>query len=179
MIDNRDLLKQADPSVLRAACQTVQSAIMADNANWTVTFHLAQAWGPFLDTLAGPWGSILDKEWVIQQNGWNGSCDTWQNYYAMTPEEDPLTSIANGTGPFELGNWIKGEEIQLNRYTGYWRKTPIWSGGPSGPAFFEQVLIKNVADEATRIAMLLNGDADFAVCLSSHARIGSTGDGSL
>lgn len=110
----------------------------------------------------------MDKDWVIQNGGWNGSCDTWQNYYAMTSAEDPFTAIANGTGPFKLDYWTPNVEISLLRNSDYWRGTPMWEGGPSGPAALGQVLIKNIQDEPTRYALLTNGDADMAALSSAY-----------
>jgi peptide/nickel transport system substrate-binding protein len=143
----------------------VKSAITADAANWTVTFHLEQPWGPFLHTLVGSWGSIQDKEWVAANGGWDGDCATWQNYYGRYSDQinqTALGSSANGTGPFILEAWNQGVEISLKRNPHYWRSTPMWEGGPSGPAALERVVIKNIEDEATRYAMLIGGEADLA-----------------
>jgi peptide/nickel transport system substrate-binding protein len=158
--DDRAALSALDPATLKAACEKVQSAIVADDAAGTVTMTLAQPWGPFLATIANNWGGIMQKEWVIQNGGWDGSCDTWQNYYAMTSEEDPFTSIANGTGAFKLDHWTKGQEIVLTRNDNYWQTEPLWDGGPSGPAALERVVIQKVDEFGTRFAMFAAGDAD-------------------
>ncbi len=151
LYDDREGMKAADPEKLKAACQKVKDAIVADNDNWTVTMKLAQPWGPFLATIVQSWGSIMDKEWVIEHGGWDGSCDTWQNYYAIPSEEDPFTTIANGTGPFKLDHWTQGQEIVLVRNENYWRE----------PAKLQRVVIKKVDEWGTRFAMLQAGDADF------------------
>ncbi len=168
LYDDRNALKLADPSKLLAACQSAKAAIQANDATGEITLTLAQPWGPLLMTLAGPWGSILDQQWVSQHSGWDGSCSTWQNYYAMTAEEDPFTSIANGTGPFSLKYWTPGTEIALERNPAYWRTTPMWEGGPQGPAALQQVLFKNVAADITRYGMLMNGQADIATNISAY-----------
>jgi len=123
---------------------------VADDATGTVTMTLAQPWGPFLGTIANGWGSIMDKEWVIEKGGWDGSCDTWQNYYGMVSADDPFTTIANGTGPFKLDYWTQGEEVSLLRNDNYW----------GTPAALKQVLIKDVPEFGTRFAALKAGDAD-------------------
>ncbi len=151
LYDDREGIKAADPEKLKAACEKVKEAIVADNDKWTVTMKLAQPWGPFLATIVQSWGSIMDKEWVIEHGGWDGSCDTWQNYYAIPSEEDPFTTIANGTGPFKLDHWTQGQEIVLVRNENYWRE----------PAKLERVVIKKVDEWGTRFAMLQAGDADF------------------
>jgi len=150
--DDRDSLMANDAATLVAACETVKNAIVADDDAGTVTMTLAQSWGPFLATIAQSWGSIMDKEWVIENGGWDGSCDTWQNYYSMTSAEDPFTPIANGTGAFALEYWDQGSEIALVRNDNYWKE----------PATLERVLIKIIPEWGTRFAMLQAGDADDA-----------------
>jgi len=160
--DSRTALEAASPSLLLAACQQVQNAISFDDGALTVTFHLQQAWSPFLVTLVGTWGSVMDRSWVIAHGGWDGSCATWQTYYAPTYEESLSTKIGNGengTGPFMLNDWTSSE-ITLARNPNYWRIAPAWTGGPSGLAALNWVKIENVPDNATRATMLLDGDAD-------------------
>lgn len=156
--DSRESLLAVDPAVLKSACERVQSAIVADDAAGTVTMTLAQPWGPFLATLANSWGSIMDKEWVIENGGWDGTCDTWQNYYAMTSAEDPFSKIANGTGPFKLDYWTEGEEVSLVKNETYWGEAPALS----------RVLIKEVAEFGTRFSMLQAGDADAIVVPAAY-----------
>ena len=160
LYDNVDAMKAVDPAILKGVCEAVKARIAADNAAGTVTFQLAQPWGPFLATIAQTWGSIMDKEWVVEKGGWDGSCDTWANFYAITSENDPFTSIANGTGPFKLDHWTPGQEIVLVRNDNYWRTEPAWEGGPSGPAKLARVVIKKVDEWGTRFAMFQAGDAD-------------------
>ncbi len=163
--DDREALQSlwvASPTLVSQVCVSVTQAIVADEAQGAVTFNLAQPWSPFLNTLAQSYGSIIDKDWTIQNGGWDGDCATWQNYYGVTSEDTPLRAIANGTGPFMLDQWTKGEEIVLARNPQYWRKTPIWVDGPSGPVRLGQVIHKSVPTATTRVDMLLNGDADLA-----------------
>ncbi len=148
--DDREALSANDPATLAAACEKVKSVIVADDAAGTVTMTLAQGWGPFLPTIAQSWGSIMDQGWVVDNGGWDGSCDTWQNFYAMQSADDPFTGIENGTGPFSLDHWTPGQEIILNRFDGYWGDAPA----------MERVAILDVPEWGTRFAMLQAGDAD-------------------
>jgi ABC-type transport system substrate-binding protein len=149
--DDKEALIANDPAVLKAACETVTSAIVADDAAGTVTFTLAQAWGPFLATIANAWGSIMDKDWTIANGGWDGSCDTWQNFYAPTDDENPLTLVVpNGTGPFKLDHWTQGEEWVVVKNENYWGE----------PAKLDRVVNKIITEFGTRFAMLQAGEAD-------------------
>jgi peptide/nickel transport system substrate-binding protein len=141
------------PNEVRNACEQVKSAIVADEISGIITMHLAQPWGPFLATISQTWGSILDMDWTIAHGGWDGSCNTWQNWYGMHSAEDPLSAVANGTGPFMLDHWSPGVETVLARNNSYWRT----------PAQLEWVEILKIPDNSTRFSMLQTGNADTAV----------------
>jgi ABC-type transport system substrate-binding protein len=149
--DDRALMQAFDPAALVAACEKTKTAIVADDAAGTVTMTLAQPWGPFLPTIAQTWGSVMEQKWVVENGGWDGSCDTWQNFYVSEPDINPFNGIANGTGAFKLDHWTKGEEVVLVRNDDYWRE----------PAKLERVNIKEVDEWGTRFAMLQAGDADY------------------
>jgi peptide/nickel transport system substrate-binding protein len=150
--DDRALMSAFDPAALVAACETTKAAIVADDAAGTVTMTLAQPWGPFLPTVAQTWGAIMDQKWVVENGGWDGSCDTWQNFYAMASADDPFSGIVNGTGPFSLEKFANGEEIILAKNPDYW----------SEPAKLDRVILKQVPEWGTRFAMMQAGDADVA-----------------
>ena len=152
LYDDRAGIIAADPAVVKAACETVQAAIVADDAAGTVTMTLAQPWGPFISTIANNWGAILDKKWVGENGGWDGSCDTWQNYYGMASADDPISTIANGTGAFKLDKFVNQDEIVLVRNDAYWRE----------PAKLAKVVFRQVPEWGTRFAMMQTGDADVA-----------------
>lgn len=148
--DDREALSTVDPAILAAVCERVKESFVADDAAGTVTMKLAVPWGPWLSTIAQQWGSPVDSDWVAASGGWDGSCDTWQNFYAIHPEENPINYLANGTGPFILEKYAPGEETVFVRYDEYWQ----------GPAKLERVIFKNVQEFGTRFAMLQAGDAD-------------------
>jgi peptide/nickel transport system substrate-binding protein len=148
--DDRESLLANDPAALIAACEKVKSLISADESEFTVTMSLAQPWGPFIPTIAQTWGSIMDKDWTIANGGWDGSCETWQNYYVEPSESNPISLVANGTGPFKLERWIGGEELVLVRNGDYWRE----------PARLERVVTRYVNEWGARFAMMQAGDAD-------------------
>ncbi|UUZ93943.1 ABC transporter substrate-binding protein [Paenibacillus sp. P25] len=63
---------------------------------------------------------------------------------------DEYKTKLNGTGPYMLEDWKRGEQVTLKLNDKYWGAKPS----------FQKVVIKNVADESTRIAELLSGKAD-------------------
>ena len=160
--DDPEGLKAADPAALLAACTQLTDAIVADNAAGTVTMTLAQSWGPFLATIAQSWSSVQDKAWAAGLGAWDGDCATWQNFYAPGAENDELSNIINGTGPYMLDHWTPGEEWVLVANENYWRPEgePMWEGGPSGKPQIKRIVTQIVGEWGTRFAALQTGDAD-------------------
>jgi len=157
-------LKKADPAKLAAVCAQVTAAIVADDTAGTVTFHLAQPWGPFLSVLANAWGSVTDKKWIGANGGWDGDCKTWQNFYAPSYDDENKLGIGskeNGTGPYMLDHWTPTQEVVLKANPNYWRTDAAWTGGPSGAPKIQTIIMKTVANFSTRLASLQAGDADF------------------
>ena len=147
--DDREGLIAADPAKLVA----VRDREIQDCCRRCRHRHLhpGSAWGPFLPTIANGWGSIMDKEWVIEKGGWDGSCETWQNTYGMTSAEDIFSTIANGTGAYALDHWTQGTEIVLKAFDGYWGEH----------AKVPNAVIAIIPEFGTRFAMLQAGDIDF------------------
>ena len=156
-----EALAAVAPEKVTAVCEQVKAAIVADDEAGTVTFNLAQPWGPFLVTLAGYWGNVLDSEWAMENGSWDGDCATWTSHYAPGSENSELTSIINGTGPYMLDHWTPGEEYVLVANPNYWRSAdmPVWEGGPSGIPRIKTVIVRIVNEWGTRFAALQAGDA--------------------
>jgi peptide/nickel transport system substrate-binding protein len=171
VVDDPANLAKIDAGELKRVCEIVTNKITADKEKGTVTINLAQAWGPFLVTVAGPWSVIQDKKWVAANGGWDGDCATWQNFYGKTSDELNKTALGkgeNGTGPYMLDKWTEKESITLKAFDGYWRKDAMWDGGPSGAPKLKSVSIKFIDEFATRLAAFQAGDADFIIEGSSE-----------
>lgn len=117
-----------------------------------VVFHLAVPNPSFLGLIACHWaGCIIDKEWTIEQGGWDGTEATWKDFHNPAKKENTaLFNVVNGTGPFMLERWDPGQEIVLVRNDNYWR----------APAKVERLVRRIVYEWTTRKLMLLEGDAD-------------------
>ena len=171
--DDRETLATYDAEVLTAVCEDLKSRIVPDEAAGTVTFNLAQPWAPFLATLAGGgWGGIQSQAWVSANGGWDGDCASWTPYYGWSSEEFNETELGRsvmGTGPFKFDHWTAGEEIVLTANEDYWMSEPAWEGAPTGAPALKTVIIKQVDEFSTRLAMAQAGDAD-------NVLVGSTED---
>lgn len=162
-LDNPDKLAVVNPGGLQAMCQRVQHLISANDQAGTVTLKLVKPWGPLLMILAGPYSSIMDRNWVAQNGGWNGSCASWQNFYDRTADQQNQTKIGqgeNGTGPFILDHWTAGRELVLKANPDYWRKDPAWDGGPSGAPALKKVTLQFIKGSGAHISALKSGSAD-------------------
>jgi peptide/nickel transport system substrate-binding protein len=166
VMDDREALKKIAPDRLKAVCDLVQSKIVADDAAGTVTFKLAQPWGPFLATLSGTmWGAIRDQKWTAANGGWDGDCATWQNFYAPNAEEANKTLLGtgeNGSGPYILVSWTPHDSVVYKANENYWMKDPMWDGAPTGAPKIKNLIIREVDEFSTRLAAFKAGDADFA-----------------
>jgi len=171
--DDRATLATYDAATLQAVCEDLKGRVVADEAAGTVTFNLAQAWAPFLATLAGGgWGGIQSEAWVAANGGWDGDCANWTPYYGWTSEEFNQTELgrsAMGTGPYKFDHWTAGEEIVLTANEDYWMSEPAWEGAPTGAPALKTIIIKQVDEFSTRLAMAQAGDAD-------NVLVGSTED---
>lgn len=131
----------------------VAAAVEVDGNN--VVFHLADAGYKliFLQTIAGSWGSILDKEWCVANGEWDGTEADAPNHYQQDDATTYLWTHMNGTGPWKLNAWEQGVQVKLERFDGYWRE----------PAPFDFVITLLVEEWTTRKQLLLAGDVDFAL----------------
>ena len=64
--------------------------------------------------------------------------------------EATLTSQPIGTGPFLFDNWVKGDQITLKRFDGYW----------GAPVALEQAKFKFISDPTASFAAMMAGDID-------------------
>ncbi len=126
----------------------IKSKVEVDG-QW-VQFNLPGPYEPFLQILSQTWGSIVDKEWSIENGDWDGSQASYEELNDPESGGSPLHEIMNGTGPFKLERFESAVETVLIRNEDYWRE----------PANLERVIIKVVEEWTTRRLMLEAGDAD-------------------
>jgi peptide/nickel transport system substrate-binding protein len=64
----------------------------------------------------------------------------------------------NGTGPYKLKEWVRGEYILLERWEAY-AHGPAWRSNP-GPAYVEEVMFRVLHEDSTRVFELTQGNVD-------------------
>jgi peptide/nickel transport system substrate-binding protein len=162
--DRATLIAKAKPEDLKKACTDVLAHFSVDATANTFSVTLPDSYGPFLAIISRPWAYVLDQKWAVAQGDWDGSCDTWQNFYAPGQEGSKLGKVIMGTGPYVLNHWTPESEWVLDANPNYWRPadSPMWDGGPSGVAKIQHIVYKVVPEWGTRFAMLQTGDVAMA-----------------
>lgn len=113
----------------------------------TVHFVLQDRWPMFPAML--PFQEIVSKTFV-EQVGSSG-----------------LAQHANGTGPFQLVEWRKGDSIIMERFEDYYGGAPDIP--PVGKACVDRVVFKIIPHSESRVAGLLAGDVDIINDVPPHA----------
>lgn len=77
-----------------------------------------------------------------------------------------MAESVNGTGPFKLVEWRKGDSVIMERFDGYYGgSTDI---EPAGKACVDRVIFKVIPENASRVAALLAGDVHIINDLPAH-----------
>ncbi|MBD3677448.1 MAG: ABC transporter substrate-binding protein [Rhodobacteraceae bacterium] len=98
-------------------------------------------------TLSEPWPllpAMLPFQEIVSKN------------FVETVGTEGMATQANGTGPFKLVDWRKGDSIIMERFDDYY-------GGadgiqPAGKACVDRAIFKIIPESASRVAALLAGD---------------------
>jgi peptide/nickel transport system substrate-binding protein len=80
---------------------------------------------------------------------------------------DGLSTVVNGTGPFRLVDWRKGDSIIMERFDDYYGGAAAIP--PVGEACAERVIFRIIPENASRVAALLAGDVDIINELPAHS----------
>ena len=113
---------------------------------YTVRFVLSEAW-PILPAML-PFQEVVSKKFVEA----NGS--------------EALATKVNGTGPFKLVDWRKGDAVIMERFNDYYGGAAAIP--PVGKACVDRVIFKVIPENASRVAALLAGDVDIVNELPPH-----------
>jgi len=78
-----------------------------------------------------------------------------------------IATQENGTGPFKLVEWRKGDALIMQRFDGYYGGSPDIP--PAGPACVDRVIFRIMPENASRIAALLAGEVEIVTELPASA----------
>lgn len=117
------------------------TAIAAMNVvdEYTLRITLKNPYGPFLQTLATDGASILNPKIATKATG-DDKAQGW------------LAEHADGSGPFRIVEWTRGQRCVLEAKPAYW----------GGQAKLKKVIIRFMTESADRRMALEQGDVDIA-----------------
>ena len=175
----------------------IKRFVYASGGN-NVTFHFEYPYPhiALYQIFAQTWGSIVEKDWVIERGGWDGSFAAgWSKWYRQTPNDDfseldlyksstdfpgdanhphPYSYYASGhvpallgTGPYNFTNWDQTAMFwRLDANDHYWMG---WgdAGAKDGINYIKTVIDTEVDAWTTRKMLFLNGEFDSAVVPTS------------
>ena len=146
-----DSFEDVDAAGLAAAYEDLSRHLIVNPG--TFELILDRPFPATLGLAALPFGTtIIDKEWAIAQGAWPGTAETWIDYHKPALEDDPLYQVENGSGPFMIESWDRGEKKWvMKRFENYFR----------GAAALERVVVRSVPEWTTRRLEFVAGDADF------------------
>ena len=110
--------------------------------DYTVRIHLDGIFAPFMTSaLTRPAAAIVSKD-AVEENGGveEGQPNEWMNENTA------------GTGPYEVGEWDRGERIEWLAFDNYWGDEPG----------IERIVQQAVPEVGTRASMIERGDAHIA-----------------
>jgi peptide/nickel transport system substrate-binding protein len=99
-----------------------------------VRFKLKQPWPDFLTFYVGATGA----GWIVPKK------------YVEQVGEDGFKKAPIGAGPYKFVSFTPGQELVLEAFDGYWRKTPS----------VRRLVLRSIPDESTRLAALKRGEVD-------------------
>ena len=99
-----------------------------------IRFRLKQPWPDFLTFYVGATGA----GWIVPKK------------YVEQVGEDGFKKGPIGAGPYKFVSFTPGQELVLEAFEGYWRKTPS----------VRRLVFRDIPDEATRLAALKRREVD-------------------
>ncbi|MCF8070679.1 MAG: hypothetical protein K9L30_19020 [Desulfobacterales bacterium] len=112
-----------------------------------VRFILGEPWPVFPAFL--PWQEVVSKN------------------FASSVGNEGMSTNVNGTGPFKLVEWIRGNRIVMERFDDYYGGAA--SIKPVGKAKVKRVIWKIIPENASRVAALLSGEVDIINDVPTHS----------
>jgi peptide/nickel transport system substrate-binding protein len=117
--------------------------------DYTVRLHLKYPFAPFLGVLASIKGGYIVNPTVMQHEQTKDGKGDWAQTW--------LAQNTNGTGPYKLVKWDRGQQLVLQRNADYWDKT--WDRARA----VERVVVQVIREDVGRRLALTSGKADFLV----------------
>ncbi len=122
--------------------------------DYTVVFHMAKPFAPFMKLLTDYDFCIINKDLCIANGGINVDTITEEERQEnwIGKKNQWMSVNEAGSGAYELVEWVPGQRIVFEAFEDYWQ----------GEAPIKRVVVMFVTELSTRLMMLKSGDADVA-----------------
>ena len=124
------MVNPATGSIRRSELGNVKSVDVVDAH--TVRFNLKEPDAALLATLTDRAGMMVSRAAVEK--------------YGKDFARNPV-----GTGPFQLAEWVKDDQIRVTRFAGYWKK---------GLPYLDEIVYKPIPDHTVKLTALRTGTLD-------------------
>ncbi|HEX2865307.1 MAG TPA: ABC transporter substrate-binding protein [Deinococcales bacterium] len=135
-----------DPSITWAKISKAVSC----NSNGQLVFNLVKPDAAFMTKLAFTGAGIIDKKFAVAGGEWDGTEKTWKSWAGKSLHDSYLTDHMSGTGAYQLVSKSPSEYV-FKAFAGYWGDKPK----------LQNVVLRVVPEESTRLLAVQKGDADF------------------
>lgn len=120
------------------------------NAQGQLVFNLVKPDAAFMTKLAFTGAGIIDKKFAVAGGEWDGTEKTWRSWAGKSLHDSYLTDHMSGTGAYQLVSKTPTEYL-FKAFPGYWGDKPK----------LQNVVLRVVPEESTRLLAVQKGDADF------------------
>jgi len=149
--NNTQAYRDAHKSEYHDYYQKIDNSVTCPDS-YTVEFHLVQADPAFFARMMFNAASVLDKKWAVTNGQWDGTEATWEKWIGYDLSVNSYTQDhMNGTGPYQLVQWVPGQKLVAKAYPNYWGQQPA----------IKNILINYVQDTSSRILDIQKGNADY------------------
>ena len=129
--------------------------LTADDVVWAVEYAMDEELGHHLsDRFQTATGAEKIDDYTVQINYEQPTpkLDGISKLYIFPQEAaETIETVPVGTGPFKFENWIPGDQVIGVKFEDYWQE---------GLPYLDQVVIKPIPDEQSRMVNLLAGSID-------------------
>jgi peptide/nickel transport system substrate-binding protein len=127
----------------------------ADDVVWSVEHAMSEEFGHHLsDRFQDVAGATKIDDYTVQIN-YNEVTPKLDAIATMQifPQEalDQIETVPVGTGPFKFVEWVPGDRLVAEKFEDYWQE---------GLPYLDQVIVKPIPDEQSRMVNLLAGSID-------------------
>ncbi|MGM0413718.1 MAG: hypothetical protein ACQEQP_00900 [Bacillota bacterium] len=97
----------------RKIFNSIKERIYIENDNLIIKSEESIDFQLFLSNRV-PWSSVLNKDFMVGSNDWDGDPDTWPLYYQRSPESSPLYDNNKATSSnWRVAKWRPGNHLTL------------------------------------------------------------------